>query len=152
VGLFFSRCRNTSAGKTLRRDISPYVVVAPRCFCCAGECSLFNSPHGNHRQWLFRSSRILLTTLLLHDYPRVIRPQRSAFDGCAGTVYTIQPSCFRALDGDQSRGFGASAVTRVGDWLGAPEFFSLSSLTDPGGLFIRFDHSERLDQQAPLCP
>jgi hypothetical protein len=37
--------------------------------------------------------------------------------------YTMRPSCLRALDGDQSRGFGASAVTRVGiGWVGLRKF------------------------------
>jgi hypothetical protein len=43
---------------------------------------------------------------------------------CAGTVYG-RPSCFRALDGDQSRGFGASAVTRGGDWFGSGNFLPI---------------------------
>jgi hypothetical protein len=47
--------------------------------------------------------------------------------------YTMRPSCLRALDGDQSRGFGASAVTRV--WI--PEVF-LPVADRPRGL-IHFD-------------
>lgn len=69
----------------------------------------------------------------------------------AGTVYTIRPSCLRALDGDQSRGFGASAVLQVGiGW--APEVFylSLTDLGGRGGLFnFDFDHFREIG--GPAC-
>lgn len=86
---------------------------------------------------------------MLPDNSRVIRPQRLAFDGCAGTIYAIRPSCLRALDGDQSRGFGASAVTRLGiGW--APEVF-LPVADRPRGT-IHLIISERLViNRAPPC-
>src|SRR6266849_1640494 len=65
-------------------------------------------------------------------------------------LYTIRPSCLRALDGDQSRGFGALRGHAGGEWVvigWVPDVFSPVADRPPDPREpIHFDlnHSERL--------